>query len=135
LVGSTEADAFNKGRWSIADARRSASSGQTTISNVGVTQLNVQSTYTLQNPYVGALKTIYRTASLTTAVTAIAPQTGGAFNSMGGTQVLVLQPTTAGTGADISVTLIGESTAQWRIVSAYPSLAPDSTTAGVRVTT
>ena len=30
--------------------------GNTTISNVGVTKLVVATTYTLQNPYVGAMK-------------------------------------------------------------------------------
>jgi len=31
--------------------------------------------------------------------------------------------------------LIGESATQWRIVNAWPKIAPDSTTNGVRVTT
>jgi hypothetical protein len=44
--------------------------------------------------------------------------------------------TTLGTGADVVVTLVGESTSQWRILSAYPNLMPaDSTTGGVRATT
>ncbi len=71
-----------------------------------MTKLSVATTYTLQNPYVGALKTIYRAASLTTANMLIAPQTGGAFNSAGGTQVLVLRPSTVG-GEETCVTLIG----------------------------
>jgi hypothetical protein len=95
----------------------------------------VNSTYTLAAPEVGCLKTIYRTAAMTTANTLIAASSGCAFDGNGGTQVLSLQPTTAGGGNDISVTLIGESTAQWRILSAWPRLAADSTTAGVRVTT
>jgi hypothetical protein len=58
-----------------------------------------------------------------------------AFNSLGGTQKLFLQPTTAAVGEDASVTLFGEATTQWRIVSAWPKIAADSTTNGVRVTT
>ena len=108
--------------------------GDTTISNVGVTKLAVATTYTLQNPYVGALKTIYRTAALTTANTSISPQTGGAFDGAGGTQVLVLRPSTVG-GPDTSVTLMGESTAQWRIISAWPGISAATTIAGVAVTT
>ena len=72
-------------------------STSTTISNDGVTKLTVATTYTLWAPYVGALKTIYRTGSLSTAQTAIAAGTGVSFNSDGGTQVLMLRPTTAGT--------------------------------------
>jgi hypothetical protein len=59
----------------------------------------------------------------------------GAFNSLGGTQKLLLSPTTAAAGEDASVTLIGESATQWRIVNAWPKIAADSTTNGVRVTT
>jgi len=82
----------------------------TTISNNGVTKLTVNSTYTLAAPEVSSLKTIYRTAAMTTANTLIAPSSGCSFDGNGGTQVLSLQPTTAAGGNDISVTLIGEST-------------------------
>ena len=54
---------------------------------------------------------------------------------MGGTQKLVLSPTSAGAGEDMSVTLLGESSTQWRIISAWPKLSADSTTNGVKVTT
>ena len=73
----------------------------TTISNSGVSKLTVQSTYTLAAPYMGALKTIYRTAALSTANTSIAAASGTAFNGGGGTQVLVLRPTTAAGGEDV----------------------------------
>jgi hypothetical protein len=107
----------------------------TTITNNGVSRISVQTTYTLAAPEVGSLKTIYRAASLTTANTLITASTGVSFDTNGGTQVLSLQPTTVAGGNDIAVTLIGESSTQWRILSAWPRLAADWTTAGVRVTT
>jgi hypothetical protein len=107
----------------------------TTITNNGVSKLRVNSTYTLAAPVVGALKTIYRAATMTTANTLIAASSGCSFDTNGGTQILSLQPTTAAGGNDISVTLLGESSTQWRILSAWPRLSADSTTAGVRVTT
>jgi hypothetical protein len=82
--------------------------------------------------------TIYAAASMSTAnITIVSTSTGGqvAFNSLAGTQKLVLSPTTAGVGEDMSVTLIGESATQWRIVNAWPRVAADSTSNGVRVTT
>ena len=62
---------------------------------------------------------IDRVSGLTTGNTSISPQSGGAFDGNGGTQVLVLKGSTTGT-KEVSVTLIGESTAQWRIISAFP---------------
>jgi hypothetical protein len=82
--------------------------------------------------------TIYAAASMSTAnIVIVSTSTGGqvSFNSGGGTQKLILSPTTAGGGEDMSVTLIGETSTQWRIVNAWPKIAPDSTTNGVRVTT
>jgi hypothetical protein len=107
----------------------------TTITNNGVSRITANTTYTLAAPEVGCVKTIYRSASATTANTLIAASSGVSFDSNGGTQVLSLQPTTVGGGPDISVTLIGESSTQWRILSAYPALSTSSTSFGVRVTT
>jgi hypothetical protein len=87
---------------------------------------------------VGSLVTIYAAASMSTAnITIVSTSSSGqvAFNSLAGTQKLLLSPTTAGAGEDMSVTLFGEATTQWRIVSAWPKIAADSTTNGVRVTT
>jgi hypothetical protein len=61
---------------------------------------------------VGSLVTIYAAASMSTAnITIVSTSTGGqvAFNSLGGTQKLVLSPTTVGAGEDMSVTLIGDN--------------------------
>jgi hypothetical protein len=82
--------------------------------------------------------TLYRAATNTTAnVTIVSTSSSGqvSFNSLGGTQKLIMTPTTAATGEDMSVTLIGEATTQWRIISAWPKLSADSTTNGVKITT
>ena len=105
------------------------------IPNQGITRLTALSTYTLDAPVKGALKTIYRSASMSTAASVVNAGSGRSFNSAGGTQVLLLQPTTVGGGMDIGVTLIGESSVQWRIMSAFPGVAADSTGSGIRVTT
>jgi hypothetical protein len=110
----------------------------TVLVNNGVHQITGASTYILAQPRVGSLVTIYCPSTMSTAnVTIVSTSTGGqvAFNSLGGTQKLVLSPTTAAAGEDMSVTLLGESSTQWRIVGAWPKLAADSTTNGVRVTT
>ena len=44
-----------------------------------------------------------------------------AFNSAGGTQALSLITNATLTNQDISVTLIGESATQWRVMSAWPA--------------
>ena len=106
------------------------------IPNHGVTRLTALSTYTLDAPVAGTVKTIYRAASMSTAASVVNAGSGVSFNSAGGTQVLLLQPTTVGGGADLSVTLLGESSTQWRIIGSYPPATPaDSTSAGIRVTT
>jgi hypothetical protein len=110
----------------------------TVLVNNGVHQLTGASTWILAQPRVGSLVTIYAAATMSTAnITIVSTSTGGkvAFNSLGGTQKLVLSPTTAAVGEDMAVTLLGESATQWRIVNAWPKIAPDSTTNGVRVTT
>ena len=110
----------------------------TVLVNNGVHQVTTATTWILAQPRVGSLVTLYAQATASTAnITILSTSTGGqvAFNSLGGTQKLILSPTTAAVGEDMSVTLIGESATQWRIVSAWPKIAPDSTTNGVRVTT
>jgi hypothetical protein len=110
----------------------------TVLVNNGAHQLTGASTWILAGPRVGSLVTIYCPSTMSTAnVTIISTSSSGqvAFNSLGGTQKLILSPTTAAVGEDMSVTLLGEATTQWRIVGAWPKIAPDSTTNGVRVTT
>ena len=110
----------------------------TVLVNNGVHQLTGASTWVLAQPRVGSLVTIYAAATMSTAnITIVSTSSSGqvAFNSLGGTQKLVLTPTTAGVGEDMSVTLLGEATTQWRIISAWPKLSADSTTNGVKVTT
>ena len=110
----------------------------TVLANNGVHQLTGASTWVLAGPRVGSLVTIYAAASMSTAnITIVSTSSSGqvAFNSLAGTQKLILSPTTAAVGEDMSVTLVGEATTQWRIVSAWPKIAADSTTNGVRVTT
>ena len=114
------------------------SSTTATIPNNGVTQLTGDTTYILAGPRVGSLVTLYRAASATTAnLVIVSTSSSGqvSFNSLGGTQKLILTPTTASAGEDMSVTLVGEATTQWRILSAWPKLSADSTTNGVKVTT
>jgi hypothetical protein len=108
------------------------------LANNGVVQLTGATTWVLAAPRVGSLVTIYCPSTNSTAnVTIVSTSSSGqvAFNSLGGTQKLILSPTTAAAGEDMSVTLFGEATTQWRIVSCWPKLAADSTTNGVRVTT
>lgn len=102
-----------------------------TIPNHGVTKLTALSTYTLDAPVEGTVKTIYRAASLSTAPSVVKAGTGRSFNSLGGTQTLTMYPTTAGLGEDLSVTLIGESSTQWRVLSAWPGITASSTLNGV----
>ena len=110
----------------------------TVLANNGVHQLTGASTWVLAGPRVGSLVTIYAAASMSTAnITIVSTSSSGqvSFNSLAGTQKLILSPTTAAVGEDMSVTLIGEATTQWRILSAWPRVAADSTSNGVRVTT
>jgi hypothetical protein len=110
----------------------------TVLANSGVHQLTGASTWIIAAPRVGSMVTIYCPSTMSTAnVTIVSTSSSGqvAFNSLGGTQKLVLSPTTTAAGEDMSVTLFGEATTQWRIVGAWPRIAGDSTTNGVRVTT
>jgi hypothetical protein len=102
-----------------------------TIPNHGVTKLTALSTYTLDAPVKGTVKTIYRAASLSTAPSVVLAGSGRSFNSLGGTQTLTMYPTTAGAGQDVSVTLIGESSTQWRVMSAWPGVTASATVNGV----
>jgi hypothetical protein len=110
----------------------------TVLANSGAHQLTGASTWILAQPRVGSLVTIYAAETMSTAnITIVSTSTAGqvAFNSAGGTQKLVLSPTSAGAGEGMSVTLLGEPATQWRIISAWPKLSADSTTNGVKVTT
>ena len=110
----------------------------TVLVNNGVHQLTGASTWILAQPRVGSLVTIYAAATMSTAnITIVSTSTGGqvAFNSTRWHSEAPSSPTTAGAGEDMSVTLIGESATQWRIVNAWPRIARNSTTNGVRVTT
>jgi hypothetical protein len=110
-------------------------SGNTTITNVGITKLTSQTTYTLAAPDAGALKTIYRAQSMSTVNTQIAAGSGISFNGAGGTQTLNLQPSTAAGVEDVSVTLLGESSTQWRVIAAWPGNTTVATAIGVRIST
>jgi hypothetical protein len=110
----------------------------TVLVNNGVHQLTGATTFVLAGPRVGSLVTLILPATMSTAnCTVVSTSSSGqvAFNSLAGTQKLFLQPTTAAAGEDASVTLLGESSTQWRIVNCWPKLAADSTTNGIRVTT
>jgi hypothetical protein len=112
----------------------------TVLVNNGIHQLAsaTATTFVLAGPRVGSLVTLYCPSTNSTAnCTVVSTSSSGqvSFNSLGGTQKLFLQPTTAAAGEDPSVTLLGEATTQWRIISVWPKLAADSTTNGVRVTT
>ena len=114
------------------------SSTTAVIPNNRVNQLVGDSTFILAGPRIGSMVTLYRAATNTTAnLVIISTSSSGqvSFNSLGGTQKLILCPTTAAAGEDISVTMVGEATTQWRIISAWPKLSADSTTNGVKVTT
>ena len=109
-------------------------SSTATIPNNGVTKLTAASTYALTGPEVGSLVTIYAVgvdAVLSCASTVVGSTGQVSFNSGGGTQRLTLNYDST-VGNDASVTLLGESSTQWRIISAWP---PVSSNAGVAVTT
>jgi hypothetical protein len=115
----------------------SSSSGSSTapaIPNHGVHKIAAASTYVLQGPDVGSLVTIYAVgvdASITSKTS-----TGGqcAFNNAGGTQVLNFAFNSTVNNQDPCVTLIGEATTQWRIMSAWPGIGL-TTLEGINVTT
>jgi hypothetical protein len=72
--------------------------------NNGIHQLTSATTWTLAQPRVGSLVTLYAAVSQSTAnITIVSTSTGGqvAFNSLGGTQKLVLSPSTVGGGEDL----------------------------------
>jgi hypothetical protein len=137
--GSLGVDGKGKApHWRLTELGHVAGSGTDFPTKEYLHQLTGASTWILPQPRVGNLVTIYAAATMSTAnITIVSTSTGGqvAFNSLGGTQKLVLTPTTVGGGEDMSVTLLGESSTQWRIVSAWPKLSADSTTNGVKVTT
>jgi hypothetical protein len=119
-----------------------SSSSTNTIPNNGVTQIHLASTYNLQGPRVGSLVTIYCASTVAQGgvkilSTSSTPGSTGqvAFNSAGGTQALNLVTNTTLNNQDISVTLIGESATQWRVLNAWPGRATATTLEGVIITT
>jgi hypothetical protein len=112
-------------------------SSAATIPNNGVTKITAAATYTLAGPEVGSMVTIYAVgvdASLASVSTVVGSTGQVAFNAAGGTQKLNFAYNSTVNNQDISVTLIGESATQWRIVSAWPGLGA-TTLEGVNVTT
>ena len=114
------------------------SSSVALIPNNGITQITAASTYTLSAPRPGSLVTIYAASTVAqSGIKIVSTSSSGqvAFNSAGGTQALNLNTNTTASNQDISVTLVGEATTQWRILSFWPALATASTIQGVLVTT
>jgi hypothetical protein len=115
-----------------------ASSSVAVIPNNGVTQITAASTYTLAGPRIGSMVTIYAASTVAQGgIKIVSTSSNGqvAFNSAGGTQALNLITNTTLTNQDISVTLLGEATTQWRVMSFWPALAGGSTLQGVLITT
>ena len=119
-----------------------SSSSTNTIPNKGVSQITAASTYNLAGPNVGSLVTIYCASTVAqggvkilSSSSVVGASGQVAFNSAGGTQALFLVTNTTLTNQDISVTLIGESATQWRVISAWPAATAASTLEGVLITT
>ena len=106
----------------------SAASSTATIPNNGVTKLTAAATYTLAGPEVGSLVTIYAVGADHGATERIGHdgRTHGAVVSPGPREV---EKRADGGG---TVTLLGEASTRWVIISAWP---PTSSNAGVAVTT
>ena len=107
------------------------SSTTAVIPNNRVNQLVGDSTFILAGPRIGSMVTLYRAATNTTAnLVIISTSSSGqvSFNSLGGTQKLILCPTTAAAGEDISVTMLvrlllsGASSARGRSFLQTPRL-------------
>jgi hypothetical protein len=120
-----------------------SSSSSNTIPNNGVHQVTAPSTYNLAGPRVGSLVTIYcastvaQSAAKILSVSTVTGSTGQvSFNSAGGTaQALFLVTNSTLTNSDVCVTLIGENSTQWRVMSAWPGRSASSTLEGVLITT
>ena len=119
-----------------------SSSSTNTIPNSGVTQITAASTYNLQGPRVGSLVTIYCASTVAqggvkilSSSSVVGASGQVAFNSAGGTQALNLITNTTLNNQDIAVTLLGESSTQWRIINCWPTRSLASTLEGVIVTT
>jgi hypothetical protein len=103
------------------------------IPNNGVTKLTLAATYALAAPEIGSLVTIYAVGVDATVVsTSSLGQV--AFNAAGGAQKLNFAFNSTVSNQDISVTLLGEATTQWRILSAWPGQGL-TTLEGISVTT
>jgi hypothetical protein len=116
----------------------SAASSTATIPNHGVTKITAAATYALAGPEVGSLVTL-TAVGVDATIVSVSTVTGStgqvSFNAAGGTQKLNLCYNSTVSNQDISVTLLGEGSTQWRIVNAWPGLASASTLEGVLVTT
>jgi hypothetical protein len=115
-----------------------SSSSTPLIPNSGVTRLTLASTYTLQGPEVGSLVTIYAT-SVDVSIVSVSTTPGStgqvAFDDNAGTQKLNLLYDSTVKNTPM-VTLIGESSTQWRILSCGgPAVSMVSSNAGVTVST
>jgi hypothetical protein len=112
-----------------------SSSSSVQIPNSGFHRIRLASTYTLQGPVEGSLVTLYATSVDASVVSKTS--TGGqvAFDDNGGTQVLNLLYDSTVKNCPC-VTLLGESSTQWRIIGAVaPPVNLVSSNAGVTVTT
>ena len=104
------------------------SSTTAVIPNNRVNQLVGDSTFILAGPRIGSMVTLYRAATNTTANLVTSSSGQVSFNSLGGTQKLILCPTTAAAGEDISVTMLvrlllsGASSARGRSFLQTPRL-------------
>jgi hypothetical protein len=114
------------------------SSSTAVIPNNGINQITAASTYTLAGPRIGSMVTIYAASTVAQGgIKIVSTSSSGqaAFNSAGGTQALNLITNTTLNNQDICVTLFGEATTQWRVMSVWPQRAASSTLEGVFVTT
>jgi hypothetical protein len=111
-----------------------SSSSSAQLAPNGVHKLVTASTYTLAGPSVGSLVTLYSVGVDASVVSKTSSGGQVAFAETGGTQVLNLlyDSTVANTP---TVTLLGESSTQWRIISFVNHATMATSNAGISVTT
>ena len=92
--------------------------GVADLPNHGLSWLTGNETYTLQPPVKGARKLLVATSTSTAAAAVVRGSTGTGvtFNAAGATQIDFAAATTA---TEV-VELVGLSSVEWAIVSAYP---------------
>jgi hypothetical protein len=108
-------------------------SSASVLANNGVHQLTAAATYALAGPRIGSLVTIY---SVGVDCTIVSTCTAGqvSFNGMGGTQKInLLYDSTVGN--DPCVTLLGEATTQWRVLSFTNAAAFATSNSGISIST